>query len=60
MAGVDVRTVVPREHVLDSRSPEEFYDLSAKPLDPLNPLGLDNKNADLQIIMASMGANCVN
>jgi len=37
-----------------------FYDLSAKPLDPLNPLGLDNKNADLQIVLANMGANCVN
>jgi hypothetical protein len=31
----------------DDRSPEEFYDLSAKPLNPVNPLGLDNENADL-------------
>jgi arylsulfatase A-like enzyme len=31
----------------DDRSPKEFYDLSAKPLNPVNPLGLDNENADL-------------
>ena len=52
--------LVERPSCQAGENPYEFYDLSTRPLDPVNPLGIDNQPDDLLQLPALTSAQALN